>query len=226
MDYGKNIKYFNSTDTLFYVGLPICILGAGIVACYFLMFYFLPYQVFIGSGIALVGGILAFVPRAMRSNEKDLDEAVSAMTAGYIEEVTEKFGLQKQLLPSVRPALLGAYLYGDEGLLGRRGKDDRKVRTSRYSAAAVFCTKHGIVISHKTFSLIDETTSEQVHEFLYTELADVSVVDLEHTHTDGGKIKDARFVITAKDGTVLELPTVHIIAVDRLCEDICRMKQA
>ena len=223
MDYGKNLKYFNSTDKLFYIGLPILIVGALLVVCELLWFFFIPYQMFIGLAIAVLGAALAFVPRSLRASEKDLDAIVSAMTDGYAKEVTENLGLEKQILRTIPPTVIGNYIYDEKDILMRRGKDDRKCRTSKYSAAAVICTKNGVLISQKTFSLIEEATKETLYEFLFADIDSLTVIDNELRHEDGTKIKDSRLVITENGKEVLNLPTVHVIAVDRLCEDINRM---
>jgi hypothetical protein len=223
MDYGKNLKYFNSTDKLFYIGLPILIVGAILVVCELLWFFFMPYQMLIGLAIAILGAALAFIPRSLRANEKDIDAIVSAMTDRYAKEVTENLGLEKQILRMIPPTVIGNYIYDEKDILMRRGKDDRKCRTSKYRAAAVICTKNGMVISQKTFSLIDETVTETLHEFLFADIDSLSVVDNEIRHEDGTKIKDSRLILTENGKEVLNLPTVHVIAVDRLCEDINRM---
>jgi hypothetical protein len=223
MDYGKNLKYFNSTDKLFYIGLPILIVGAILVVCELLWFFFMPYQMLIGLAIAILGAALAFIPRSLRANEKDIDAIVSAMTDGYAKEVTENLGLEKQILRMIPPTVIGNYIYDEKDILMRRGKDDRKCRTSKYRAAAVICTKNGMVISQKTFSLIDETVTETLYEFLFADIDSLSVVDNEIRHKDGTKIKDSRLILTENGKEVLNLPTVHVIAVDRLCEDINRM---
>jgi hypothetical protein len=223
MDYGKNLKYFNSTDKLFYIGLPILIVGAILVVCELLWFFFMPYQMLIGLAIAILGAALAFIPRSLRANEKDIDAIVSAMTDGYAKEVTENLGLEKQILRMIPPTVIGNYIYDEKDILMRRGKDDRKCRTSKYRAAAVICTKNGMVISQKTFSLIDETVTETLHEFLFADIDSLSVVDNEIRHEDGTKIKDSRLILTENGKEVLNLPTIHVIAVDRLCEDINRM---
>jgi hypothetical protein len=223
MDYGKNIKYFNSTDKLFYIGLPILAVGAILAVCELLWFWFIPCQLLIGIVLAVIGAALAFIPRSMRASEKDLDAIVTSMTEGYAKEVTENLGLERQILRNVPPIVIGNYVYDDKDLLMRRGKDDRKCRTSKYSTAAVLCTKHGMVISHKTFSLIDETVTESLHEFLFSDIDKVSIADMEKTLEDGSKIKDSRFIVTENGKEALNLPTVHVIAVDRLCEDINRM---
>ena len=223
MDYGKNIKYFNSTDKLFYIGLPILAVGAILAVCELLWFWFIPYQMIIGIVLAAIGAALAFSPRSMRASEKDLDAIVTGMTEGYAKEVTENLGLERQILRNIPPIVIGNYVYDEENLLMRRGKDDRKCRTSKYTAAAVLCTKNGIVISRKTFSLIDETVTESLHDFLFADIDKVSVVDIEKTLEDGSKIKDSRFIVTENGKETLNLPTLHILAVDRLCEDINRM---
>ncbi len=223
MDYGKNIKYFKSTDKLFYIGLPMLILGAILFILPFLWFYLFPYQEVVGIILAVTGGALAFIPRSMRTSEKELDTIVTSMTDGYTKEVIEKLGLERHILKTIPATALGNYIYDEPDIMIRRGKDDRKCRTSKYSTAAVLCTKSGVVFSQKTFSLTDETVTEATYEFLYADLDAVSVFDGEYTLADGNKIKDARFIITENGKQALSLPTVHIIAVDRLAEEINRM---
>ncbi len=223
MDYEKNLKYFNSSDKLFYIGLPILIVGALLAACELLWFYFMPFQMQIGIALAIIGAAIAFIPRSLRASEKDLDAIVASMTDGYAKEITENLGLEKQIIRTIPPTVIGNYIYDEKDILMRRGKDDRKCRTSKYSAAAIICTKNGIVISHKTFSLIDETVTEKLYEFLFTDIDSISVVDGEIKHEDGNKIKDSRLVITENGNEALNLPTIHVIAVDRLCEDVNRM---
>ncbi len=223
MDYGKNIKYFQSSDKLFYIGLALLIPGAILFGLTLFWFWFIPYQNIIGIALAVIGASLAFIPRSLRSNEKDIDAIVNGMTEGYAKEVTEKLGLEKQIVKTMEQVSLGNYIYEGEELLLRRGKDDRKCRTSKYSIAAVLCTKNGIILSHKTCSLIDETVTETIHEFLYTEMDAVSIIDNEIKLPDGTKTKDTRFVITKDGKELLNLPTVHVIAVDRLAADINRM---
>ncbi len=223
MDYSKNIKYFNSTDKLFYIGIPLLAVGAVLALCELLWFYFIPYQMLIGLVIAVIGAALAFIPRSLRASEKDLDAIVSGMTDGYAKEITEKFGLEKQILRNIAPTVIGNYVYEGKTLLMRRGKDDRKCRTSEYSAAALICTKNGMLISHKTFSLIEDKMTENLHEFLFSALDSVSVIDSEKKLEDGTKIKDARLIISENGKEALNLPVLHIVAVDQLCEELNRM---
>ncbi len=223
MDYGKNIKYFKSSDTLFYIGLPICILGAILFVLTLLWFYFIPYQAIIGIILAVIGGALAFIPRSMRTSEKELDAIITSMTEGYTKEVIERMGLEKHILKTIPTTAIGNYIYDAPDIMVRRGKDDRKCRTSKYSTTAVLCTKNGILLSQKIFSLIDETVTEATHEFLYSELELVAVTEHEYTLADGSKLKDSRFTVTENGKELLALPTLHIIAVDRLADDINRM---
>ncbi len=222
MDYQKNTKYFNSTDTLFYVGIPILIVGGILVIGELAWFMFMPYQMVVGLVIAIIGAALAFIPRSLRSSEKDLDTVVSTMTEGYAKEVAENLGLERSLVKGIAPTVVGNYVYR-EGLLMRRGKDDRKCRSSQYSAAAVLTTKNGVVVSVKTFSLIEETITETLHEFPFADFGGMSVRDDEYVLADGTKIKDAKLVILSEGKEALALPTPHVIAIDRLCEDVNRL---
>lgn len=223
MDFEKNIKYFNSTDTLFYVGIPILAVGAILVLCELFWFWFMPYQIFIGLILAALGAGLAFIPRSKRANEKELDSIVSAMTENYDQKVIEELNIQKQLLRNIAPLVVGNYVYDKKDLLMRQGKDDRKWRTSQYSVATILCTKNGIVISHKTFSLIDESETEVLHEIFYSDIDRISADDKEFLRDDGIKIKDARLNITKKDGEILSFPMLHVVAIDQLCEDVRRI---
>ncbi len=223
MNHQKNIKYYTSTDTLFYVGLPILILGAALVVAELLWFYFLPYQMIIGAVLAVIGAGLAFIPRSLRTSEKELDAIVASMTENYAAEIVEKFGLARSLLKQTPPMVVQSYIFEGEGLLFRRGKDDRKWRTSLYSAAAVLCTKNGIVISHKQFSLIEDALSETTHEFHYAALDAVKVEDLDISLPDGSKVKKTRLVFVQNGETALALPAHHVVALDTLAEDICRL---
>lgn len=223
MDYEKNIKYFNSTDTLFYIGIPILAVGAILVLCELFWFWFMPYQIVIGLILTAIGAGLAFIPRSKRANEKDLDAIVSAMTENYDKKVIESLNIQKQLLRNIAPLIIGNYIFDEKDLLMRQGKDDRKWRASKYSAAAILCTKSGMVISQKSFSLTEESETEALHEIFYSDIERIFTDDKELLREDGVKIKDARLIIAKKDGEILSLPMLHVVAVDHLCEDIMRI---
>ncbi|MBQ9747821.1 MAG: hypothetical protein IJV98_03450 [Clostridia bacterium] len=222
MDYQRNKKYFESTDTLFYVGIPILIVGALLVILELAWFMFMPYQMVVGLVIAIVGAALAFIPRSMRASEKELDAAIAAMKENYATEVTERLGLKRSLVRGIAPTVIGDHIY-KEGVMLRRGKDDRKCRSSEYSAAAILTTKDGIVVSVKTFSLIEENVTETLHEFVFSDFGGLSVRDEEYVLTDGVKIKCPKLVVTSEGKEALALPTRHVIAVDRLCEDVNRL---
>ena len=223
MDFEKNIRYFNSTDTLFYVGIPILAVGAILVLCELFWFWFMPYQIFIGLILAAIGAGLAFIPRSKRANEKDLDAIVSVMTENYDKNLIESLNIQKQLLRNIAPLVIGNYVFDEKDILMRQGKDDRKWRSAKYSAAAILCTKDGMVISRKSFSLIEESETETMHELFYSDIEKISADDAEILREDGIKIKDARLVITKRNGEILRLPMLHVVAVDHLCEDIMRI---
>ena len=80
-----------------------------------------------------------------------------------------------------------------------------------------------MVISRKNFSLIEESETETMHELFYSDIEKISADDAEILREDGIKIKDARLVITKRNGEILRLPMLHVVAVDHLCEDIMRI---
>lgn len=74
MDYRKNIRYFKSSDVHFYVGIPIVIIGIILfVVGQFFWIYFIPYQSGRQLLDVLVGAAIAWIPRWMRSDEKEID---------------------------------------------------------------------------------------------------------------------------------------------------------
>ena len=167
MDYQKNLKYFKSTDTHYYIGLPLMVLG-GILFVMARIFwtYLFWYQDIIGILLLIIGAIIAFVPRSLRSSEKDIDEAVILMTRDYEKEMAESLGITSYLSKEAAPLLVGAYTYEKDALC-RRGKTDRKLRSNHYRAAALLFTRNGLCIAEKIFSLTEEQLSENQVEFHY-----------------------------------------------------------
>lgn len=187
--------------------------------------YFIPYQTVWAFLLAIVGAATAFVPRSisMCSSEHDIDEAVALATKNYAEETAESVGLENSLIRTIKSTVIGNYTYDTEKTLVRRGKDDRKLRTTAYTASALLFTKNGIYIAQKTFSLVDDFVSESSAEFTYEEMDEVSVFAEEYTFADGGKVQVSYFVITAAGKESMRLPTASGAAIDKLCDDINHM---
>lgn len=220
MEYQKNLKYFKSTDTHYYIGLPMFIIGAALfVLGYVFWMYFLPFQDMIGLVLFVLGAIIAFVPQAKRSSEKDLEEAISLMTKNYVEETTESLGLSSSLLRECPPMLVGTYTFED-GTFVRRGKTDRKCRSNHYTAAALLFTKNGICISEKKFSLTEEKTEETLHEFSYADIDEITTQTGEHRFENGETAKTAALLILASGKTVFSLPVTSNGVLDRALDAV------
>ena len=227
MDYRKNLNYFKSTDKWYYIGLPIAIIGCGLFVCALFYWYFIPYQMPIGIILAAVGAGIAFLPYSKCSKEADIDETVRVALENYSEAVSSKLSFEGELLKNTEPLTAVGYVYEDDVLM-RRGRVDRVCRTSKYSVAKIFCTKYGLVVFDKAFSLTREEEHENMDSYPFAELDSVSVVDEQFVCKDQSKIKVSYFVIQ-KDGTnILRLPVKHDVAVDKLCfavnEMISKMK--
>ena len=111
----------------------------------------------------------------------------------------------------------------DENVLMRRGRIDRTCRTSQYSMAKIFCTKYGIVVSAKTFSLIEESENENTESYSFAEIDGVSIEDEQFLCKDQSKVKISYFIIQ-KDGTdILRLPVKHDVAIEKLCTIVNEM---
>lgn len=218
MDYRKNIRYFKSSDVHFYVGIPIVILGLILfVIGQFFWIYFIPYQSMTALLVVLVGAAIAWVPRWMRSDEKEIDDYIASKKEGYVEKAAEKLGLS--LVSGREPIVIGGFDFDSSDVLYRRGKDDRKYRSSLYTLSALFFTRNGICAVRKSFSLTEDLEHETVKEIPYCEVDDAKVVCEEKTFgTD--KIKYFCFVITANGAQQLRVPAAQDAVLDGICEDI------
>lgn len=221
MDFEKNLKYYHSNDTHFYIGFVTLIIGGVFFAIAQLFhFWFFPYQPTISLIVAIVGALVAFVPRYMRSGGQDIDNAVTMMTKDYATASAENIGITHMLLKNPRPVQFGSFTYDRDDLLVRRSKTDAKYRSNAYTVSAILFTKAGIFVSVKKFSLTDDRVEETVSDFVYLDLKNAEVTYTEQTLPDGHKKRLACIVITTSDGTALHLPAEQSAALDRICEDI------
>lgn len=219
MDLKKNLKYFQSNDKHFYIG--VCILGLGLVLFAF-NFVFRGFGRFLMTPAVLMiaaGAAIAFVPLSYRSSGRELDEAVARKLEKYEEKTAEETGLDDSLIRTVKPTVVGDYTY-DEGALFRRERTDRRMRTSIYTATALIFTNTGIFTAQKKISLIDETETETTAEYVYEDIDNVGTVTEEKTFEDGTKSKLSFIVITAGGKELVRIPTEKVSASDRLCDDI------
>ena len=229
MDYRKNLNYFNSSDKWYYIGLPIAIVGGCFFVGALLYWFLIPYQMIVGMILTAIGAGIAFLPYSRCSKESEIDEAVCVASENYSKEVSSNLSLEQERLNNTEPLTVGGYMYADD-ILMRRGRVDRVCRTARYSMAKIFCLKYGIVVSEKSFSLIEESEHENTESYAFAELDSVSVVDESFVCKDQTKVKASYFVIQKDGNEILRLPVKHDVAVDKLCaavnEMIRKMKNA
>ncbi len=220
MNYEKNKKYFAGNDKHFYIGVILMAIGAVLFALTFIDFYLLPYQSFTALFFAGVGACVAFIPRALRTSESELDAIVEAKTKKYAEETVEEAGLERMLSRRIKPRTLGAYIFEGENITARRGKDDRKYRTNLYTATALVFTGYGIYAAQKTFSFTEEFESETDVQLIYEDLDGVSMLEEEMALANGGKVKTCFLVFSCGGKEELRVPAKGDYATQSLCEDI------
>ena len=144
MEYGKNLRYLKSSDLHFYVGIVLLAMGAiFLMLGWFFWIYVLPYQDIISLFLVLLGGCIAWIPRSMRSDEKEIDKCVAERTSEYSKDVIDRFHLSGDLLSKMEPIVTGGFVLDEDGVVFRRGKNDRKYRSSHYIATALIFTKNG-----------------------------------------------------------------------------------
>ena len=222
MNYKKHFNYFHSKDQWYYIGLPIAILGCILFVSALFYFFFIPYQIPIGMTVTAIGASIAFLPYARCSKESEIDEVVCMASENYSKQISEQLSLENQLAKNTKPLTVGGYMYEDD-LLMRRGRTDRICRTSKYSVAKIFCTKYGIVVAGKTFSLIEEAENERMDSYSFSDMDRVAVTDEQFVCKDRSKIKVSFFVITKDNKELLRLPVKHDVAIDQLCHTINEM---
>lgn len=222
MNYKKHFNYFHSKDQWYYIGLPIAILGCILVVGALFFFFVIPYQMPIGMTVAALGASIAFLPYARCSKDSEIDEAVCSASEDYSKQISERLSLENQLAKNTKPLTVGGYMYEDD-LLMRRGRTDRICRTSKYSVAKIFCTKYGLVVAGKSFSLIEESENERMDSYSFSDMDRVAVTDEQFVCKDGSKIKVSFFVITKDNKELLRLPVKHDVAIDQLCHTVNEM---
>ncbi len=219
MNYKNNLKYFKSNDKHFYVGVGILALGA---LCFFFALigaYFLPYHEITSVLIALVGAVVAFLPRSLRSNENDIDEIIAEKTRGYEKITAENAGVEHMLSDKITSVTVGDYVYDGEGIICRKGKDDGKCRTTVYTASALVFTNAAIYIAQKTFSLIDDTETETETQFLYEEL-DAVRAEEEIVYIMGARVKKVFIIFASDREDAMRIPVGHGMNAESFCDDI------
>ena len=219
MEYERNLKYYKSNDKHFYVG--VIILGVGLLLFALGNFFrlrFLPSQTSVSMLIMGIGAVVAFVPSSKRSNEHDIDDAVVRATHRYDEITIENMNLT--LSRRIKPVLLGEFIYDGEDVLVRRGRTDRKDRTSKYVASALLFTNDGVYISQKTFSLIEDSTVETDMEFVFEEMDEVYTVCEERVFGEKDTVKLYFLTIKQEGKEAARIPVKYNARVDMLCDDI------
>ena len=127
MEYEKNFRYLKSSDLHFYVGIVLLAMGAVFLMLgWFFWIYVLPYQDIISPFLVLLGGCIAWIPRSMRSDEKEIDKCVAERTSEYAKDVIDRFHLSGDLLSKMEPIVTGGFVLDEDGVVFRRGKNDRK----------------------------------------------------------------------------------------------------
>ena len=213
MDFKQNEKYFRSNNTHFYIG--IAMLAVGVALAVF-------YRFTIGLALAVIGAILAFVPKWSRSSDKDIDEQIKNETDGYLKKKIDELDLYGALSPNADSIVIAGYIFDSENALVRRGLDS-KIRASEYSVAAIIITKNSVVASKKTFSLTDDRKNEETNEFLFTDTDRVEVTDRMTEFHDGKnncEMKTSEFVIYREGINVFRAPTAPNALVESAAENI------
>lgn len=219
MDFIRNEKYFRSTNTHFYIGLIMLCVG-GTLAVLQRVFWFYYYLFLIGIALAVAGAITAFVPQWKKSSDKDIDDQISKEKDGYLKSKINELGLAGALSPNADSILISEYEYDDS--LIKRGLDG-KIRASSYCITAVIVTKTGVVTAKKSFSLINESRSEEIKEILFSEADRAETIMRSvpfREDKDNTEIKTMDFVIYRGGAAAFRAPAAMNAIVENLASNI------
>lgn len=227
MDYSRNTKYFKSSDTLFYVGLPILVIGAIFVLLgWFFYIYMFDYQLMIGLVMAIGGMLLAFVPRWTRANEEDLEGIAASLKKDYGDATAARFGFATGISATSVATVIGGFDFEGEGILAKKGRTDGKYRSSVYTFGAFLISSKGeLFAAKKSVSLVESSETEETYEIALSSI-DGAEVRCETKALHGESVKCHRLVITVDGKDVISLPAASSAMLDSFCETIMREAKA
>ena len=219
MHYTKNQKYFKGNDTHYYIGLVLVGLGVILFMMGEMMWiYIVPFQLFVATAMAIVGGLFISIPSSGASNEEEIDNQIKQITNEMILYTTDTIRKEEKKEPEI-PILLGNYIF-EEGVLVRSGRKDGKYRTSLYSAVVIAFKKESVFIYQSKFSLIEDQKKNDIAGIDYKSEPRASIGSRDYVLANNKKVTMREMIIENRDGLVISFPVMNSIIVDELREKL------
>ena len=197
-----NQHYFTHSDVLNLIAIGL-MLAAGIsyVSGVGIFSYLL-----LALGLPL-GVILFIFDSVTRAGERELDEYIARLSFALGKAVEDDRHYEKKKHPRLGRQEISGYEY-EEGLMLRIDKSGT-LRSSRYTATALYPLREGLCVCSRSFSLTEDACTETVEELPYAALQPLRIEPLARTLTFGKRsftCKGSRLVIAEKEGRAFSLP--------------------
>ena len=227
MDTKRNLNYFTAPVVSPYTIIGIIVAIAGYVVMRLMMSESeLQWVAFVALIVCVAGIIIIFYGRGKCSKPADIDFQISEKIK-YLDETAQKRHevYESMFNRIVKPVHLKGYDYITEGVLYKRGSDNRS-RTSMYNAAVLYFTKDTMYIYGMHFSLTDELFDKEIiGSYKFTELDHAEIVDDVFTFVRNNKYTYRTnihsFRVVTNDGKDAVMMSVSYGAdMDQACSEI------
>ena len=213
MDTKRNLNYFKAPLVSPYTIIGVIMALVGFIGMRIMMSV-IQWVAFLALLFGVAGIIVIFYGRGKVSKPRDIDFQVSEKIK-YMDETAQKRHEVYESMFSriVRPVHLKGYDYLTEGVLFKRGSDNKN-RTSVYNAAVLYFTKDTMYVYGMHFSLIDELFDKEIlASYKFTELDHAEIVDDDFTYVRDGKYtyhtNIHSFRVVKNDGTDAVMMSVN-----------------
>ena len=196
----QNVNYFKMNDLMEYIGiglmtisLPIFIFAYGYI--WFLSCFMLP-----------IGVVLFIIGVSIRSNEKDILNALKRKTDGVVIPYDNLGINERRINRKLQIEVLEDFEY-ESGLMYKRGK--RGIISSKYTKTAIYMLTDALYISTKTVSLISDEAKSKKFEISYDTIEEVRIDKDEKSVTFDKKVfkvVEERLVIRHGGGYKFSVP--------------------
>ena len=221
MQYTKNQKYLKGNDTHYYIGLVLVGLGVLLFMMGEMMWiYIVPYQFFLATGMAIVGGLLICVPSAGAANEEEIDAEVKArideLSARALEALPKNMKKQAE-----SPTVVGQFILDRDNVLIRKGRKDGKYRSSLYSAAIIIYKTESVYVHLCTFSLVSDEINEITYDIPYMNKPKAEIEASDNVLINNkATVSLKQLIITDNEEINIRIPVINSVLIDEICEKL------
>ena len=221
MQYTKNQKYLKGNDTHYYIGLVLVGLGVLLFMMGEMMWiYIVPYQFFVATFMAIIGGLLICIPSAGAANEEEIDAEVKArideLSARAVDALPKNMKKQAE-----SPTVVGQFILDRDNVIIRKGRKDGKYRSSLYSAAIIIFKTESVYVHLCTFSLVSDESNETTYDIPYTNKPKAEIEARDNVLINNkATVSLKQLIITDNEETNIRIPVINSVLIDEICDKL------